>query len=109
MKRRLTRIAPWQAAKVSALLYFLIGLVISIPFGLLALVLPPPPEANGLGVGLFFVLPFMYAVAGLVFVPLMCWFYNLIARVVGGIEVSVEEDVSDKQKPVGSPAGASAA
>ncbi len=92
MKRRLMRIAPWQAAKVSSLLYFSLGLVIAIPFGLLRVLFPPAPEDNAPGAAVFFVLPLIYAVAGLVFVPLLCWFYNQIARFVGGIEVTVEED-----------------
>jgi hypothetical protein len=36
--------------------------------------------------------PFLYALAGLIFVPLGCWMYNTAARIVGGLQVSVTDD-----------------
>jgi hypothetical protein len=39
---------------------------------------------------LFF--PFLYALAGLIFVPLGCWIYNMAASFVGGLQVSVTDD-----------------
>jgi hypothetical protein len=38
------------------------------------------------------IFPFIYALAGLIFVPLGCWIYNLAAKLVGGLQVSVTDD-----------------
>jgi hypothetical protein len=90
MKRRLTRIAPWQAAKVCAVLYFVLGLIFAIPLTLLALFAEPQPGEEQVGLGLAIAFPFLYAVGALIFVPIACWLYNLVARIVGGLEVEVE-------------------
>jgi hypothetical protein len=36
--------------------------------------------------------PFLYALAGLIFVPLACWIYNIAAGIVGGLQVSVADE-----------------
>jgi hypothetical protein len=36
--------------------------------------------------------PFLYALAGLIFVPLGCWIYNIATRIVGDLQVSVVDD-----------------
>jgi hypothetical protein len=41
------------------------------------------------GLGILLILPFLYAAVGLLFVALACAIYNLAARFVGGVEVSV--------------------
>jgi hypothetical protein len=92
VKRKVTRIAPWQAGKVFALIYFLFGLVFAIPFSLIALFVAPAAGQPPLGFGLGFAigLPFLYGIAGLIFVPIACWVYNFVATLVGGLEVNVE-------------------
>lgn len=90
MKRTITRIAPWQAAKVSAVLYFLVGLIVALPLGLLSRVVPPPPGESVPGLGFFLMMPIMYGLAALIFTPIACWLYNAVTRRVGGIEVEVE-------------------
>lgn len=92
MKRRISRIAPWQAAKVLSILYFIIGFVIAIPSALFSIFVPPQPGQDVPGIGFFLAMPFLYALASLVFVPLGCWIYNTVAKRVGGIEVSVEQE-----------------
>lgn len=89
MNRQLVRIAPWQAGKVCAVVYFVFGLVFAIPFALIALVATPAQGATPFGLGFAIALPFLYAVGALIFVPLACWVYNLAARFVGGFEVEV--------------------
>lgn len=92
MKRRLTRIAPWQAAKTFSVLYFVMGVLFTIPMGLMAYFMPPEPgQEPPPGMGFLIVMPFIYALFGLIFVPLGCWLYNTAARFVGGIEISVED------------------
>ena len=89
---RLSRIAPWQAGKLFAVIYFFFGLLVVIPLILLAaqVSLPLGPDAK-LEPGLLILLPFLYALTGVTFVPLDCWLYNLSARLVGGLEVAVTD------------------
>jgi hypothetical protein len=52
---------------------------------LLVSVFAPMPAGPGkLGPGMLVFFPFLYALAGLKFVPLACWIYNLAAGIVGG-------------------------
>ena len=46
MAKRLSRIAPWQAGKVFALVYFFMSLVFVIPLLLLSIYAPVPPGAG---------------------------------------------------------------
>jgi hypothetical protein len=39
----------------------------------------------------FIVLPFIYAIAALIFVPIGCWIYNVVASRLGGIQITVTE------------------
>jgi hypothetical protein len=90
MTKRLSRIAPWQAGKLFALIYFVMSFLFVIPIALLGAFAPMPQGAKPhLGLGFIICLPFMYALAGLIFVPLGCWVYNTAAKVVGGLEISV--------------------
>ena len=92
MPKKITRIAPWQAGKLFAVIYFFVGLIFVVPMELAAMLAPtaagPGPH---LSPGLIILFPLIYALAGLVFVPLACWIYNIAARLVGGIEVTVAD------------------
>jgi len=94
MTKRLTRIAPWQAGKLFALVYFLFGLIFAILFLPISLMAPPsPPGAPPHpGPGLVILFPFLYGVFGLILGPVMCCLYNVAARLVGGLEVTVTDD-----------------
>ena len=89
MAKRLVRIAPWQAGKVFALIYFALSLVFVIPMALLGTALPGSKAAPPVAVLLLF--PFLYALFGLIFIPLACWIYNVAAKFTGGLEVAVTE------------------
>ena len=89
MIRSVTRVSPWQAGKFFAVLYFIIGLVFAVFFALVAQLAPPDQVGFGLGFALAF--PFMYAIGALIFVPIFCWLYNLVAKLVGGLEFEVIE------------------
>ena len=93
MTKRLSRIAPWQAGKLFALIYFFFSLLFVIPM-LLISVFAPMPVGPGpkLSPGMIVFFPFLYALAGLIFVPFSCWLYNLAAGIVGGLRVSVVDD-----------------
>jgi hypothetical protein len=87
--RRISRISPWQAGKVFALLYFLMGLVFAVPLALITSLTTPAAGQPAPSVALVIAMPFLYALAGLIFVPIGCWIFNFVARIVGGIEVDV--------------------
>ena len=92
MTKRLLRIAPWQAGKLFALIYFMMSFLFAIPMALVSTFAPIPQGAKPhLGLGFIISLPFMYALAGLIFVPFGCWVYNTAAKVAGGLEISVSD------------------
>ncbi len=91
MSKQLTRIAPWQAGKMFAFIYFVLMAFLAIPLALFSTSMPSNAPGSHLGIGVFIALPFIYAIFGLIFVPIVCWIYNLAAKVVGGLEVSVTE------------------
>lgn len=91
MAKRITRIEPWQTAKTLAALYFVLGLL-----GAVLLFLIPGSAFNAAGeekpgIGLFLAMPVIYAVAALIFVPIACWIYNLVASKLGGIEITITD------------------
>jgi len=93
MTKRLCRVAPWQAGKVFAVVYFFLSFLFVIPMMLIASVAPTPPGPGphfSPAILIFF--PFLYALAGLIFVPLGCWLYNISAKLVGGLELTVTDD-----------------
>jgi asparagine N-glycosylation enzyme membrane subunit Stt3 len=51
----------------------------------------PPASKLPFGPGFLVLMPFLYAVVGFLFVALACAIYNLAARFVGGLEISVVE------------------
>jgi hypothetical protein len=93
MNKRLSRIAPWQAGKVFAVMYFFLSLLFVIPLALITSIVPTPPGSGPrFGPAMWIIFPFLYALAGLIFVPLGCWIYNMAAKVAGGLVVSVSDD-----------------
>jgi hypothetical protein len=89
MTRRVTRIAPWQAGKFFAVLYFIFGLIFAIPLALVSQAVPG--SQGGIGIGFAIAIPFAYAIGGLIFVPLACWIFNLVAKFVGGLDFEVTD------------------
>jgi hypothetical protein len=92
----ITRIAPFPAAKVVAVLYASLGLFAGAIFSLAALsgfmgtANPGRPFASILfGGGSLIVLPIMYGIFGFIGTLLMTAVYNLVAGAIGGIEVEV--------------------
>jgi hypothetical protein len=90
MLRRVTRISPWQAAKFCAVLYFIMGLIIGIPFALIM----SATGQGGMGIGFAIAIPFGYAIGALIIVPIGCLVFNFVAGLVGGLEFTVTEPES---------------
>ncbi len=92
---RLRHIGVLSAAKISALLYGAISLLIVPLFLLLAGIMsvvphePNQPSA-AVFVGFALVAPFIYAGMGFVMGALMAFVYNLIAGWIGGLEMQFE-------------------
>lgn len=84
----------FSAAKVNALLYGILGLLVA-PFILLGpglAMLGGSSRPNGFGGAIFVAafIPFCYAIFGFIAGALMAFIYNAIAHAVGGIEVELQ-------------------
>ncbi len=95
MKQRINSIGVLSCAKISAVVYGAISLVI-MPFVLLAgvfiSVLPRSENApSGAALVVFaIIMPFFYAAIGFVAGALGAFVYNLAAKWVGGIEIDLQ-------------------
>ena len=96
---RITRVSPISVAKVAFVLYAAIGLIIGAIVACAALLGATfaPHEANGsgmlgaiFGVGAVIILPIMYGVFGAIGALIGSAIYNVVAGLVGGIEITVE-------------------
>ncbi|MEO7191552.1 MAG: hypothetical protein ABI051_10905 [Vicinamibacterales bacterium] len=102
------RVRPMSVAKVAGAVYALIGLLIGALVSLAALAVGTTmpaeshfPAALGLlfGAGAIIALPIFYGVMGFVFTAIAAAIYNLVAGVVGGIEIEVDGDRSSSHTP----------
>jgi hypothetical protein len=93
MRKRLRKLSVFQTAKVAAVLYGVLGLVVA-PFIFLAgTFLPGEARGAGLFGGLLgaLVLPVVYAVVGFIGTAIACVIYNVLAGITGGIEFELED------------------
>ena len=98
----LKRIGPFSCAKISGLLYGLIGLIVGLIFSMIALVGATigGSGSNALfGVGAVIILPIFYGGLGFVGGALTAWLFNLVASWIGGLEVEFEEDSRTPRAP----------
>jgi len=88
------RVRPHSVAKIAAVVSLLASLVFFVPFFLLSLGLPAfgARSGGGAGMGFFVLMPLIYGAMTYVFTWTGCWFYNLLAPHLGGIEIDVERD-----------------
>ena len=94
------RISPMSCAKVSGLLYAVIGLLIGACFTLflttLGSLIPQDEQQMGGFVGMLFgagaivILPIFYGVLGFIGGAILAVVYNFIAGWTGGIEIEVQ-------------------
>lgn len=83
MKKQIISFAPFQTAKVMALLYLLISLPFVVLISIAMSFAPGPRPPIGM---MFIFLPILYAVFGFIFTVIGTWIYNFVAKQVGGIE-----------------------
>lgn len=104
----LKRIAPLSLAKVFGLIYALMGLLFGALVSLLALVgALSTAQSDGdeviafvFGIGAILILPVFYGVLGAIGGFFIGLFYNLVARVAGGVEFEIEPRAD---QPIGEP------
>lgn len=93
-----TRVSPWSVAKIAALLYGIIGLVIGAIISVLALVFGTAMAAQRddawigtvFGVSAIVALPILYGIGGGIMAAFSAFVYNIAARMVGGVRIEVE-------------------
>lgn len=107
-RMQIRRIGVLSAAKIYAIVMAAIALVIMIPVALIMMVAGAAAMSNsgaaggfGLGVGLFGIIlaPIMYGVMGFVIGALFALVYNVAAGFVGGVEMDLENAVTDYAAP----------
>ena len=89
MIQRLRRLSVDQMAKVLGVLYFLLGLIVAVIFGLLGSMIPTSEASEGVtffGRGFVIAMPFLYGILGVIFGALIAALYNLVAGWTGGME-----------------------
>jgi hypothetical protein len=91
------RIGPLSCAKLSGLLYAVIGLLIGGVFSMAAMAGAFASETAGaagigaiMGVGAVIVFPILYGLMGFVATLIAAWLYNVAAGIVGGVEVDIQ-------------------
>lgn len=87
MRQQIRKFGVGQTAKVAGVLYALMGLLF-IPVFLVMSALGP--KQSGLGTGFAFLVPIMYGVFGFIGTAIACALYNVVAKLVGGIEVEID-------------------
>jgi len=97
----LKRIGALSCAKVTAVLYGVIGLIIGFFVSLFSLLISAVgstfSESSGswfgalFGIGSIIFFPIFYAALGFIGGLIMAGLYNLVARMVGGIELDLEQ------------------
>lgn len=91
------RIGPISCAKITGTLYAIMGLVFGGIVSLIALAggfASNSSDAAGLGamvgVGSIIIFPILYGCIGFVATLIGVWLYNVLAGLVGGIEIDVQ-------------------
>lgn len=103
MKYVITRLEPWQNAKVLSLVSAMVFFVVLLPFvvvGAIAEWLTGPPGSSILQLFLSLILmPVVYGVIALVAVLVGCFAYNMLLDFTGGIQFSFAEKSADIPEP----------
>jgi hypothetical protein len=91
------RVGPVSCAKIAGTLYAIIGIVVGGIFSLFAMIggfasnAPDIPGLGGIvGIAAIIIIPIMYGGVGFVGTLIAAWLYNVIAELVGGIEMEVQ-------------------
>jgi hypothetical protein len=88
MKKQITRISVVQTSKVVALLYAIISLIYTIIGAFMVAFGSKGIKAMGM---VYVFMPIIMLILGFLMMLLFCWLYNVVAKWVGGIEVTIEQ------------------
>lgn len=100
---RIISVSPLSLAKVALVLYGVLGLLFGLCFAVLSLFGAAFGDAPGggsalygafFGIGAVVFLPILYGGMGAVMAFVGAWLYNLVAGVVGGVEIRTEGSTS---------------
>jgi hypothetical protein len=93
MVHRVQRVGVAQLAKVMGVLYFLMGIVFLVFFLIISRTMPGAAGTAlpgfGFGMGMFIFMPVFYALLGAVFGALGAALYNVVAGMLGGVELDL--------------------
>ena len=91
------RIAPVSCAKITGTLYAILGLIVGACFSLVALTGGfASRSSTAVGIGMLtgtsaiVVFPILYGLIGFLSTLIGAWLYNVLAGMVGGIQMDVE-------------------
>lgn len=90
------RISPLSAAKISGLMYAIMGFIFGAMFSVFSSMVPKTASQNGAPVPPFFgpaaiiLFPIFYGLIGFVFTWIGAWLYNLLAGWVGGFQIELD-------------------
>jgi hypothetical protein len=91
------RVGPLSFARLSGALYALIGLLVGGVFSMIAMAggfasddMAGRGIAAVMGVGAIVVFPILYGLMGFIATLIGAWLYNLVAGIVGGVELDVQ-------------------
>jgi hypothetical protein len=88
MRKRITRVAPFQLGKVFAVLYAIFSVPIALIMGIAASF---APQGQSMSLAMIVALPLFYVIFGFLGMALAAWLYNVVARWTGGIEYVTQE------------------
>ena len=96
MKVQIARFSPHQNAKVFSVLMALGSLLFVVPMFIAFSFMPTGVDARGNPVEpppafLAFLFPFVYLIMGYIMVAVGCWFYNFMAKYLGGFEYEARD------------------
>ena len=93
----INRIGPLSCAKVAAVVYAIMGLIFGAIISLVSFGGAFAAEDSGnsifpmmFGAGAIVLLPIFYGCMGFIGTLIMAWLYNLVAGMLGGVELEVQ-------------------
>ncbi|WP_448547484.1 hypothetical protein [Thalassotalea fusca] len=99
MKKQVKRLSPHQNGKVFGVLMAVATLPMFIPMMLMMSFATPNVGASGnstdLPVFMFVVFPFLYLIFGYISTAIICFFYNVLQKYIGGFEYETCESSSE--------------
>ena len=91
------RLAPVSLAKIIGALYVVLGLIFGAMFSFAAMAgafrfdqADTPPFFRFMGTGAVFMFPIFYGCLGFIVSLVAAWLYNILAGLVGGIEIDIQ-------------------